>query len=173
MKKGFTLLELLIVIVVIGILAAVSVPRLMSFIDEGKRGATEAELSAIKSASRLFVMNTGRYPESVSELVVNKKGGTGAAIDGWKGPYMEDEVEEVENDAWGNAYKIESREMDADGAPLNNVFRIDGTSKCGVLIWSLGLNGVDDSQDGSTFGEESDDIYEWLKYDGEPVATAP
>jgi len=172
MRKGFTLLELLIVIVVIGILAAVSVPRLVSFIDEGKSGGTQAEMSAIKSAARLFVMHTKRYPEDVAELVVNKKGGTGNAIPGWKGPYVEDEVSEVAYDQWGNKYLIYSKELSADGTLQDGKsFTIDGKTKCGILLVSPGKNGVDDGG-GQSYGDGSDDLYEWLKFDGEPTATA-
>ncbi|PLX19723.1 MAG: hypothetical protein C0601_01130 [Candidatus Muiribacterium halophilum] len=172
MRKGFTLLELLIVIVVIGILAAVSVPRLMSFIDEGKSGGTQAEMSAIKAATRLFVMHTKRYPTAVEELVVNKTGGTGNAISGWKGPYVEDDVEEVAYDQWGNKYNIYNKELDADGGVgANGSFTIDGKTKCGILLVSPGKNGVDDGG-GTTYGDGGDDLYEWLKFDGEPTAAA-
>ncbi|MCK9225332.1 MAG: type II secretion system GspH family protein [Candidatus Muirbacterium halophilum] len=170
MKKGFTLLELLIVIVVIGILAAVSVPRLMSFIDEGKRGAATAELDAIKGASRLYLMHTGKYPGHVAELVVNKTNGTGPAISGWKGPYMEDAVEEVTKDPWENEYKIYDKQLDADGNPVNGTFNINGKPLCGILIVSFGPNGVDDGK-GATYSDDGDDIFKWLKFDGEPLAT--
>ncbi|MFA5479730.1 MAG: type II secretion system protein GspG [Candidatus Muiribacteriota bacterium] len=164
-KKGFTLLELLIVIVVIGILAAVSVPRLMSFIDEGKVGATRSEMAAIKSAARLFFMHTNRYPTHVGELVRNNLGGdTGAAaISGWRGPYMEDGYEEVVNDAWGNEYRIINQRKTTDGGatPIN----INGQSLFGILLVSNGPNGIFDGETG--FGDEIDDLFEWLVYDGE------
>jgi type II secretion system protein G len=168
MKKGFTLLELLIVIVVIGILAAVSVPRLMSFIDEGKRGAATAELDAIKGACRLFLMHTGRYPQDVAELVVNRTNGTGAPISGWKGPYMEDAQEEVTTDPWENLYKIYDKQLDADGNPVQGTFTVNGRTQCGILIVSAGPNGKDDGA-GATYSDDGDDIFKWLKFDGEPM----
>ncbi|MFW5782390.1 MAG: type II secretion system protein GspG [Candidatus Muiribacteriaceae bacterium] len=172
MKKGFTLLELLIVIVVIGILAAVATPRLMSFIDEGKAGATTNEIASIKAATRLFLMHTNRYPTDVAELVVNKEGGTGGPIDGWKGPYLEDELEEVTRDAWGNEYVIHSKQLDSDGNPIEGTFTIDGQAQCGILIVSPGQNGKDDGA-GASYSDASDDIYAWLKFDGEPVLATP
>ncbi|MGM0607576.1 MAG: prepilin-type N-terminal cleavage/methylation domain-containing protein [Candidatus Muiribacteriota bacterium] len=173
-KKGFTLLELLIVIVVIGILAAVSVPRLMTFIDEGREGAVRSEIAAIRSASRLFYMHTGRHPQHPGELVLNSSGGRdgeGDSIEGWRGPYMEDSYDEVTVDAWGNEYVIIDRSLNPDGSTSNGQFYIEqdgeNVALCGIIVASGGPSG-DIDEEVTTFDSESDYIWDWLQFDGPP-----
>jgi type II secretion system protein G len=62
-KKGFTLVELMIVIVIIGILAAVAVPKFADMVDKSKEGATKAQLTAIRGALQVYYSdNEGKFP---------------------------------------------------------------------------------------------------------------
>lgn len=66
-KRGFTLVELMIVVVVISILAAVSVPRFADLINKSRAGATKGNLGAIRSALYVYYAdNEGRYPTGPS-----------------------------------------------------------------------------------------------------------
>lgn len=64
-KKGFTLVELMIVIVIIGILAAVAVPKFADMVDKSKEGATKAQLTAIRGALQVYYGdNEGKFPKT-------------------------------------------------------------------------------------------------------------
>jgi len=72
-KKGFTLIELVIVIIVLGILAAVAVPKFVDISTKSKESATKAGLASLRSAVTMFytstaVTGTARFPTSLSEL---------------------------------------------------------------------------------------------------------
>ncbi|MEF3279426.1 MAG: prepilin-type N-terminal cleavage/methylation domain-containing protein [Elusimicrobiota bacterium] len=68
-KRGFTLVELMIVIVIIGILAAVAIPKFADMVDKSKEGATKAQLTALRSALQVYYGdNEGKFPRtSVSQ----------------------------------------------------------------------------------------------------------
>ena len=68
-KKGFTLIEMMIVVAVIGVLAAISVPKFSELIDKSREGATKGSLSAIRSALHIYYAgNEGRFPTSDTDL---------------------------------------------------------------------------------------------------------
>ena len=61
-KKGFTLVELMIVIVIIGILAAVAIPKFADMVDKSKEGATKGQLTSLRSALNIYYSdNEGKY----------------------------------------------------------------------------------------------------------------
>lgn len=120
-SQGFTLVELVIIIVTLGILAAVAVPSFVDFTDNSKATATRDELNRIKRAiignpavvtggeyiDRGFEGDVGFPPQSLSDLVVRPD--TVALFDplaryGWNGPYLDSSGEHYLTDAWGNAY---------------------------------------------------------------------
>lgn len=68
-RRGFTLLELMIVVVIIGILAAVAVPNFISATDEAKAARIQADLSVIGSAVEIYHAKKGSYPTALSDLV--------------------------------------------------------------------------------------------------------
>jgi len=124
-EYGFTLVELVIVIVVLGILAAVAVPKLMDISENAKENATRNEMITLKAAivgdpnytvngvpvARGFKGDVGQSPAQLADLV-NNDAGTYAAWNrftkiGWNGPYINDEVTgEYLYDAWGTAYVL-------------------------------------------------------------------
>ncbi len=66
-KKGFTLIELMIVVAIIGILAAVAVPKFADLINKSKEGATKGALSAVRGALQVYYSdNEGNYPTSLT-----------------------------------------------------------------------------------------------------------
>jgi len=92
-RKGFTLIEVLIVIVVIAILAAIVVPRLLGAGREAREASLRAHLQEIRNALGLFQAQCGDYPNALTDIMATSapaSGGTGVMINpaDWKGPYL-------------------------------------------------------------------------------------
>ena len=100
-REGFTLVEMLLVLVILAVLAAVVVPRFAGRGKQAKVTAAETEISALETALDVFEMDNGYFPKSgdLEALVVQPNN----APD-WKGPYIK---REVPKDPWGNDYLYE------------------------------------------------------------------
>jgi general secretion pathway protein G len=99
-RGGFTLIEILLVVVIIGILAAVAVPRLGGRVKQSQVAAAKASIEAIGTAIRLYELDNGDYPSSLQALLSNPGG-----AQNWRGPYLE---KANLNDAWGNPFVYSS-----------------------------------------------------------------
>ncbi len=91
-RKGWTLPETIITIIVIAILALVVFPRILALGCKTKEATLRGELAQLRGAIALFEADCGDYPlrlEDVQQRPENDKGGTGLTIDlkAWKGPY--------------------------------------------------------------------------------------
>lgn len=98
-KNGFTLLELLVVIVIIGLLAAYVGPKYFSQLGKSEVTIAKAQIEAFEKALDTYRLDVGRYPTSDEGLaaLLNKP----AAATKWNGPYLK---KEVPLDPWGHAY---------------------------------------------------------------------
>ena len=94
---GFTLIEILLVVVIIGILAAVAVPRLGGRVGQSQIAAARAGVGAIGTAIDLYETDNGKLPESLQNLV------TKGSEPNWNGPYIR-KVEGLK-DPWGTEFQ--------------------------------------------------------------------
>lgn len=99
--RGFTLIELMVVIVILGILAGLIVPRIMSRPGEAKQTKARIQIEALETALKLYKLDTGSYPttdQGLQALVQPPETGTG--VSNWKkGGYLE--KGRVPDDPWG------------------------------------------------------------------------
>lgn len=98
---GFTLMELLIVLVIIGLLAALVGPTLYQRIKPAKESAARAQIENFATALDSFYIDTGRYPTTQEGLKALRA--KPESLEKWNGPYLK---KEVPADPWGNPYQF-------------------------------------------------------------------
>ncbi|ARL38873.1 type II secretion system major pseudopilin GspG [Burkholderia pseudomallei] len=133
-QKGFTLLELLVVLLIIALLAGYVGPKLFSQVDKAKVKSTEAQMKTLGDALTQFRLDTGRYPsaeEGLDALVVEPQG-----ADGWSGPYL---AKAVPKDAWGRAYQwnVPGRDAEAEIVSLGRDGRQGGSGVDADLVYGM------------------------------------
>lgn len=116
-RRGFTLVELLVVIVILSMLAGIVAPKFFAQIGKAKWDSCRAKMAPIESAIDTFLLNTGDYPLTLDELIVDP------GLPGWAGPYLK---ESQLYDPWDNLYYY-----DPAGGPNG-----------GVLLMSYGEDGI-------------------------------
>jgi general secretion pathway protein G len=105
-EEGFTLIELMVVILIIGLLATIVVQNLRGATDKAKRIKAEADISALKTALDRYYLDNGSYPSSDQGLpaLVSAPSNGKIPADYPPGGY----IEKIPNDPWGNAYVYQS-----------------------------------------------------------------
>lgn len=102
-QTGFTLMELLIVLVIIGLLAALVGPNLYQRLKPAKQSIARAQLKNFQTALDTFFVDTGRFPTSQEGLpILSVKPGD---MQNWNGPYLK---EALPSDPWNNPYHYHS-----------------------------------------------------------------
>lgn len=116
MQRGFSLIEIMVVVVIMGVLAALVVPNVMDRPDQARTVAAKQDIGAIMQALKLYRLDNGRYPttdQGLSALVAEQGKGTG---------YMD----RMPNDPWNTPYQylnpgvhgeIDVFSLGADGQP--------------------------------------------------------
>lgn len=133
-EAGFTLMEMLVVLVVIGLIAAVAIPQVMKLLGNAKAKAARIQLQTVENSLNYFQLDMGRFPTDQEGLGALMKAPAGA--DGWNGPYARDAKQLI--DPWGHPLVYKA---DADGKPYK--------------LESLGA----DNRDGGT-GDDQDIVAE-------------
>lgn len=128
-KKSFTLIELMLVVIIIGVLATMVMPRLAGRSEQAKVSAAKADInSSVALALDLFEMDCGRYPTSEEGLAALRA--NPGSLSTWKGPYLK----KTPKDPWGKAY----------------IYRFPGTHDNDYDLYSPGANGNEGDNDDVT-----------------------
>jgi len=98
LRGGFTLIELMIVVVILGLLATIIMPRILDRPEQARRMKAKVDIRNIESALALFKTDTGRFPTTSEglEALVSDPGVKGYNRDGY--------LDKVPSDPWGNRY---------------------------------------------------------------------
>jgi general secretion pathway protein G len=127
--SAFTLIELLLVLVILAVLAAVVVPKFANRSEQAKQTAAKADISTIEGALDAFEIDNGRYPTSDEGIAALMDAPSN--LKNWHGPY----VKRMPKDPWGNAY----------------IYVFPGThSKAGYDLYSNGPTGREGAADAVT-----------------------
>jgi general secretion pathway protein G len=98
-EQGFTLVEMLVVITIIGLIMGLIGPRVLNYLSESKVKAAKIQMQSFASALDLYNLDTGRYPSSAEGLAALVRPTSGAA---WNGPYLKGGS--LPNDPWNHPY---------------------------------------------------------------------
>jgi general secretion pathway protein G len=98
-EAGFTLIELMIVLFIIGLLVALVAPRLLSRVGKAKQKTAQAQIHLLSTALDLFNLDVGRYPNTEEGLKALWE--KPENLPSWGGPYLD---KSVPNDPWGRPY---------------------------------------------------------------------
>jgi general secretion pathway protein G len=121
--RGFTLLELLVVLVIIGLLAGLVGPRLFSRLDASKVQTADTQVKMLRSAVRTLQLDLGRLPTEQEGLNLLSSPPADAREAGlWRGPYLEDRLPQ---DPWGQPYQ----------------YGLQGQDSQPFALWSFGADG--------------------------------
>ncbi len=101
-RQAFTLIELLLVLVILGILAAIVVPKFSGRTEQARITAAQTQISSFSTALDAFEVDNGYYPKGGNGLMDLTQQPRDAK--NWKGPYLK----EIPKDPWGNEYIYES-----------------------------------------------------------------
>ena len=118
---GFTLIEILVVIVIMGLLVSLVAPTLFSKVSSSKQKTAKAQMQMISTALDTYRLDIGSYPEKLEELRRSDQ-------PGWDGPYM---PRDIPDDPWGNPY----------------VYSPEGDDDHPYLLMSYGMGGVPGGED--------------------------
>ncbi|MCM8791986.1 MAG: type II secretion system major pseudopilin GspG [Candidatus Omnitrophica bacterium] len=126
MKKGFTLIEIMLVVIIIGALVAMVMPRLTGRAEQARVAAARADIQAnIATALKLYELDNGRFPTTEEGLnaLLNRP----PTASNWQGPYLEKKP----LDPWGRQYQ----------------YRSPGQHRSDYDLYSLGPDGTESADD--------------------------
>ncbi|MFM9858853.1 type II secretion system major pseudopilin GspG [Pseudoxanthobacter sp. M-2] len=103
-RAGFTLVEMLVVLVIIGLIMGLVGPRVLNYLTDAREKTARLQIESFSNALDLFYIDAGRYPTSAEGLAALAQRPPG--VDTWNGPYLRDRS--VPADPWGNPYVYRS-----------------------------------------------------------------
>jgi len=116
-RSGFTLIEIILVVVIIGILAGIALPRMGGKTEKAKISQAKSNITALGMAIQEYEMMNGDYPSSLDQLLDESKGG----------PYMEKKA--IPTDPWDKAFVYA-----APGSHNSHTFDLSCTSPKGIVV---------------------------------------
>jgi len=147
-RRGFTLIEILIVLGIIMLLASVAIVALVPQQKRARIDTTKLKIKSIETAIEAYNVNIGHYPNEqeggMQALLVKPAFDNEAAAEKWSGPYLKEDP----TDAWGNKFNYQLQEAtstDAGASPYH--------------LWSNGPDGMDGTED---------DVKNWSDTTGMP-----
>ncbi|WP_447774119.1 type II secretion system major pseudopilin GspG [Variovorax boronicumulans] len=121
-QQGFTLIEIMVVLVIMGVLAALIVPNLMGRPDQARATAARQDVGSVMQALKLYRLDNGEYPSAAQGLRALVEKPTGGKVP----PNWRNYLERLPNDPWGKPYQylnpgtngeIDVFSLGADGEP--------------------------------------------------------
>lgn len=120
-RKGFTLIELIVVMLILAILAALIVPRIVGRTTDAKRSKAATDIARLSSIVEAFRLDVGRYPSSEEGLQALRT--APSDVNNWKGPYL---MDALPPDPWGFDYMYEYPGPDGDDSFIVGSYGGDG-----------------------------------------------
>lgn len=117
-SRGFTMIELLVVLVILGLLAGLVGPQFFGKVDSSKVRTAETQVKMLKMALQTYRLDVGQYPESLEGL----RRAPSNVTQYWDGPYLE---ESIPLDPWNNSY----------------VYELNSKAEHGFYLYSYGADG--------------------------------
>lgn len=128
-RRGFTFLEIMFVVVIIGVLMAIAVPRMTGQAQKARIQATEVTMRTLQTALAQYEMHVGSFPNTNEGLNALLERPGRVSETAWDGPYLESDT--VPRDAWGNAFN----------------YRSPGQNRPTYDLWSNGPDGMEGTDD--------------------------
>lgn len=129
LRPGFTLMELVIVIAILGVLAFVVVPNVLTYLSQAKEETTKTNMGTINQEVQNYLRKVGRPPQSLTDLI-EKPGDLTQRQ--WGGPYLVDSMQnalkEVPKDGWGNDYQYQ---VNPNGHPPYKIYSLGSKGEAG------------------------------------------